>query len=470
MRTFANRRRGRCRSLATLAVVLAVSSWVHAAAPSPEEQLWLQLINRFRQAPAAELDRLANYRTPGTGLVFDNPPADISNVASALDFFEVDAAVLRRQFRQLEPAPPLAWSEALHASAEYYSNLMIDRDEQSHTLDQYNLLERVREAGGFDFSGGGRVGENIFAFTESVEHGHAGFLIDWGFTATGIQNPPGHRDSLINPEFRELGVAIVSETDRRTSVGPYVVTQHLGVDYRDGPFVTGAIFQDRDRNDFYSIGEGVGDVSVELQRLDGQTVSTTSAYATGGYRIDISDVRPGTYRIALRSDAPVYWSEPFAITNEGVNVGVEIQDPQFDIDSMSRALRESQTWNLYDLNADGNFDASDRDYLIEEVYGTYRGDANLDREFNSSDLVLVLRSGEYEDSIPLNSTWRTGDWNGDAEFTSTDLIVALTEGGYEVGPRTALVPEPNSSGLGLALLAMFWRLRTCRQNGRSSGT
>jgi hypothetical protein len=58
------------------------------------------------------------------------------------------------------------------------------------------------------------------------------------------------------------------------------------------------------------------------------------------------------------------------------------------------------------------------------------GDANRDGIFNSSDLVLVLAAGQYEDSIAGNSRWEEGDWNGDGDFTTADLVLALSAGNY----------------------------------------
>ena len=72
------------------------------------------------------------------------------------------------------------------------------------------------------------------------------------------------------------------------------------------------------------------------------------------------------------------------------------------------------------------------------------GDLNLDKEFNSADLVALLASGTYEQDVA--SVWSTGDFNGDGKSNSGDLVAGLSGGGYEAGPRaaTAAVPEPNS--------------------------
>jgi hypothetical protein len=78
------------------------------------------------------------------------------------------------------------------------------------------------------------------------------------------------------------------------------------------------------------------------------------------------------------------------------------------------------------------------------------GDANLDGEFNSSDLVEVFQRGKYE--LDIDAGWAEGDWNGDRRFDSGDMVAAFQDGGYEVGALAAVsaVPEP-SCGLLLAI-------------------
>ena len=224
------------------------------------------------------------------------------------------------------------------------------------------------------------------------------------------------------------------------------MTQHLAVDFSAGSFLTGVVYADQDANDFYSPGEGFGELILELQNVDNETIAATAAtYGSGGFRLDLSRVTPGTYRIVLQDSEPIFWSTEFEIPNAAENVALEIQDPQHDIDSISRLLREGRYWSPVDLNADGELTAEDRTLLIEEVYRTFLGDANLDGRFNSSDFVSVIAAGEFEDNLSLNSRWTTGDWDGDGDFTTTDLVVALAGGGYEQGPRMAsqAVPEPS---------------------------
>ena len=117
-----------------------------------------------------------------------------------------------------------------------------------------------------------------------------------------------------------------------------------------------------------------------------------------------------------------------------------------DIDLLSAEVRENTNDLRFDLNGDSLVDGDDRSTWVNELKGTYFGDANLDGEFNSGDLVEIFRIGHYEDEVAGNSSWSTGDWNGDQEFDSGDFVLAFSAGGYERGPRqeAAAVPEPNS--------------------------
>ena len=61
------------------------------------------------------------------------------------------------------------------------------------------------------------------------------------------------------------------------------------------------------------------------------------------------------------------------------------------------------------------------------------GDSNLDGVFDSADIIEVLRRGEYEDNVRLNSTWFDGDWDGNGDFESGDFVFAIQAGNYVYG-------------------------------------
>jgi hypothetical protein len=142
-----------------------------------------------------------------------------------------------------------------------------------------------------------------------------------------------------------------------------------------------------------------------------------------------------------------------------------------DIDDLTGQSASGANPPAYDLTGDALVNEADVQNWIRDQFGSWVGDANLDGEFNSSDLVQVLASGTYELDQP--SAWTTGDFNGDGRTNSADLVAALADGGYEAGPRTAVaasVPEPTAgllATLALGMLAARWRsVRPGRSVGR----
>jgi hypothetical protein len=113
-----------------------------------------------------------------------------------------------------------------------------------------------------------------------------------------------------------------------------------------------------------------------------------------------------------------------------------------DLDDLTRQSASRGNPSRYDLTGDALVNNADVNHWATKLLKTWIGDANLDGEFNSGDLVQVLAAGTYEADIA--SVWSTGDFNGDGRTNSSDLVAALADGGYEVGPRPAVanVPEP----------------------------
>jgi hypothetical protein len=104
-----------------------------------------------------------------------------------------------------------------------------------------------------------------------------------------------------------------------------------------------------------------------------------------------------------------------------------------DIDELTGQVAASTHPALYDLNGDSLVNIGDIGVWVTDLYNSWIGDANLDGEFNSGDLVAVLATGTYEADV--DSVWSSGDFNGDGRTNSGDLVAALADGGYEVGPR-----------------------------------
>ena len=135
-----------------------------------------------------------------------------------------------------------------------------------------------------------------------------------------------------------------------------------------------------------------------------------------------------------------------------------------DMDLLSKEVRDGTHRAPLDLNGDSKVDEADRVVWVKEVRRTWFGDANLDGEFESGDLVGVFTAGKYEKEVEAG--WAEGDWNGDGEFTSGDFVDAFRDGGYEQGllPAMKAVPEPTSVSMLLIGLLSVSAFRQRRRN------
>ena len=191
-----------------------------------------------------------------------------------------------------------------------------------------------------------------------------------------------------------------------------------------------------------------------------------------GYWVMLEPLPPGEHLIERTgefSNLPQEWDAPINITS--VLPGDLDADGLLsaaDIDSLADAIGTDRTDVYDDVNWDGTVDLDDHAHWVKSLAQTWFGDANLDSEFNSGDLVAVFSAGEYEDALEDNSGWAEGDWDGDGDFTSGDLVAAFTDGGYEQGPRPAasLIPEPTS--LVLVLIGLS-SIAVCRRKGQGRG-
>jgi hypothetical protein len=255
--------------------------------PTPEEQLFLEFINRARADVMAEAWRLRETDDP--------------DVQSATAFFEVDFDLLIEQFEDLADdfgpsAPPLAFHEGLTTASRLHSQDMFDNVFQEHSSSNnppppHQPGDSPADRAGYQGYVFQSISENVYAFAESVWHGHAGFNIDWGTapgggSLGGMQDPPGHRLNIHDPVFREIGIGVVlgSNSAGGDSVGPVIVTQKFGTPAGGGaPLITGVAWEDRGETGFYAPGDGLGGIEVRVE--GGSYHAVTSA--SGGYALPV---------------------------------------------------------------------------------------------------------------------------------------------------------------------------------------
>lgn len=350
--------------------------------PTGLEQEMLEYLNRFRDDPQGELDELlSSYPSPLT--------AKDADVQAALDFFGVDGATLVSQFSSLNPAPPLAWNEALYSAAGTHNSLMIAHDLQSHQLPgEAGLLDRI-VAAGYDWEFSVRVGENIFAYSETVLYGHAAFAIDWGFGPNGIQDPAGHRINMLDQGFQEVGIVVTPESNPATGVGPLVISQEFGRrgNYGDSAML-GVVYDDLNGDGFYNAGEGLGGITVEVTGPMG--TFTTTTLSAGGYQVKVPS---GTYTVTASGGSLNGSIQTVGVSVGGSNVKVDFEaDDATDLSTHTVDLTDGapHTVTVQDDGVAGNGLSQ---IVIDGVTST----------FASPTTTLVINGGDNADSITIAS-------------------------------------------------------------------
>ena len=138
------------------------------------------------------------------------------------------------------------------------------------------------------------------------------------------------------------------------------------------------------------------------------------------------------------------------------NGALDVKDVRLLVEEIKAGTHDPS----FDITQDALVNSGDMTVWVHDHANTWFGDANLDLQFNSADMVQVFAAGKYETGE--NATWGEGDWNADLEFSSGDMVAAFVAGGYEQGakPAVSAVPEPSTiCGAVVALLLALQRGR-----------
>ena len=116
-----------------------------------------------------------------------------------------------------------------------------------------------------------------------------------------------------------------------------------------------------------------------------------------------------------------------------------------DIDLLSAQIRGGSSDGIYDLNSDGNVNFDDHDYWVRDVFGTFPGDADLNKEVGFADFLALANS------FGQTGGWAEGEFNGDGTIRFDDFVTLAQNfrlsAAASAEPTTfaSSVPEPSSS-------------------------
>jgi hypothetical protein len=254
------------------------------------EQLLLELINRARANPLAEVNR-----TPG-----------ISDLNQGLEPGTISTA----------PKQPLAPHQALVNAAGSHSDDMLRNDYFSHySLNGDSPSDRAMDAGypvgvAENIAWGGSTG-TIDRIQHVIARHQALFV------------SPGHRVNLMNDNYREVGTGVRYGvfTTGGVNYNASMVTENFG--RRSGnAFITGVAYTDAVvDNNFYSVGEGAGGVLITATNVSSGATYSTDTGTSGGYSLQVPD---GTYTVTAVGGGISGQVQHLNVSVSGRNVKVDV--------------------------------------------------------------------------------------------------------------------------------------------------
>jgi uncharacterized protein YkwD len=253
--------------------------------PTAQEVLIVELINRARNNPEAEATRL------GIGLNDGITGTQITNT----------------------PKPPLAHNLLLIESARLHSQWMLDLDIFSHTGENDSTPHERMQAVGYLFTGSWASGENIaWGGTSASSIDLTSYIISQHEV---LFESAGHRVNILNANYRELGVG-QKEGNFLYNGSNYLasmLTQNFAISGANY-FLTGVIYEDKNNNAFYDVGEGLNGITITI---DGESYPV---FNTGAYSIPLIN---GNYELSITGDVlgePVYYSVQINNQNRKLDV------------------------------------------------------------------------------------------------------------------------------------------------------
>ena len=260
--------------------------------PTAEEQLFLELVNRARSNPLGEA---ALYDIDLNGGL---APGTISDQAKQ----------------------PLAWNFDLINAGRNHNQWMLDNNTFSHTGEAGSDAGERIQAAGYEFTGSWAWGENLawqvitdpdeLAQTIQLQH-------------RGLFESPSHRTNLLNGDFQEIGIGLSSGQFQGWS--NVSVTTHNFAKSGDDLFLTGVAFSDSIVNDdFYTIGEGLGGITVIAVRITDQQSFITTTMDAGGYQMALE---AGTYQVTFSgAPLPQNYTQTVVVDTQNVKLDLDLND------------------------------------------------------------------------------------------------------------------------------------------------
>jgi len=431
------------RAVVIIALILAAATGAGAGEPydfgnpSPDEEAMRQAIQRARNDPEAEADRLGIVNTHAHDV--PNGTYDIGEGITN-DGVSNQATYWARYHG---PRQYLAWNAALNTAAYNHSDDMLTLSFFSHWTaasnhgyteggypDGYPDGDAPADRGYAEGYVNHFIGENI-AVNNSAGAWTPQAVHDSFFTEPDFEGR-GHRRNMLHSYWREIGVGYVM--GQPSGIG---WTDHWAIDFGsdafasrlppdpwppiDTVYATGVVYVDTNGDDLYQVGEQLADKRV-FARAGGQWLKHYAVTADGGgYTIPLLDASGND--LSSGTQVELIFLDPLLKTVFRVTETIASGNVVFEDDKSETPGTYSQRFNI------------GRDAALGDFSAVLMADADFDDTVGIFDLAVLANNYALS-----NRQWIDADFTGDGTVNVLDLAQLANHYGETAG--SIPVPQP----------------------------
>jgi len=297
------------------------------------------------------------------------------------------------------------------------------------------------EIGKLEIYGNGlvRVGEESVLAAETLRHTFGGSLILEGTLDVGVfEGDFQNFEGTLSPGGPHAG---------STSIfGDYLQRRNANLAIDIGGTSAGVTY------DAASAGSILLDGDLDLTLIDGFVPAATDVFGVlrssnlagtfqnvlNGERLETVDGR-GSFQVnygigSLFDSSKVVLSDFLSISSLLGDFDNNGLLDAMDIDLLSAAVGGTDV--SFDLNSDGLVTSEDRTVWVEDLSGTFFGDADLNQSVDFADFLALSASfGEQ-------AGWAGGDFDGSGDVAFADFLMLSSNFGNTASSNVSAVPEP----------------------------
>ena len=283
------------------------------------------------------------------------------------------------------------------------------------------------------------------------EQSHFGLFFDDPTKMDGEDG--GHRLAMLDPSYKEVGIGVNFQyTNTGNSVsGKYFQTQNFG-NQGTQSFLTGAVYNDTNKDNFYGLGEAVSGVTVTVRNAANAIIGSDTTGEGGGWSVGEPG---GTYKVTFSAAGKA--NVAATIEAGSLNAKMDLVNGNEIYANANTTLNEGalglRLIGIQNINGTGNADAN---VITGNAGGNVLtgmgGNDTIDGLGGTDTVVFLGRQSDYKITVNGGTATlqdlRSGSADGTDTITNVELVKFADATVAYSALRTTTVPVAGSVVIG----------------------